>query len=130
MPPYRTFVAMALTALFSLAAYAASPSTTATASAQQRYQLERAACAAKSGDDRRTCLKEADAALAAARDPAPDGPTPTAENALQRCKPLPDPERRECETRMRSGTVSGSVKGGGVLRELVTIVPAASAANR
>ena len=36
--------------------------------------------------------------------------------------PLPDEERQACEARIRGlGTTSGSVAGGGILRQLVTI---------
>ncbi|KAF1020232.1 MAG: hypothetical protein GAK30_02656 [Paracidovorax wautersii] len=48
-------------------------------------------------------------------------------NALQRCAPLPADLRGDCESRVRGeGQVSGSVQGGGILRETVTttIVPA------
>ena len=135
MPACRTHVAAALIALFSLSASAAPTATptttpTATPSAQQRYAMERSACAAKTGDERSTCLKEANAALAAARNHELDGQKPVPGNALKRCQRLPDADRKECEARMRSGSVSGSVEGGGVLRQLVTTVPAASAASR
>lgn len=128
MSASRKFFATTLTALFAFGALTASA---ATSTAQERYEQDRTACAAaKPGADRSTCMKEASAALAAARRGELDKAKPSPDNALERCKPLPEAERKECEARMRSGTVSGSVEGGGVLRELVTTVPAASAASR
>jgi len=98
--------------------------------AQQRYQKERAVCLAGTGpQDRATCLKEAGAALAESRrqgltDPGQD----TASHQRQRCQVLPVADRGACLARMSGqGTASGSVAGGGILRELRTVVPAASA---
>jgi hypothetical protein len=97
--------------------------------AQSQYQKERARCLdGTSNQDRDTCLKEAGAALAEAR----RGTLGTDEgnyerNARERCTPLPDEERSSCLARMRGeGTTSGSVQGGGVIRELreVTSAPA------
>lgn len=95
----------------------------AAAQAQARYEKERAACiAGATGQAQSTCLREAAAARAEARHGALDGtPSSTyAANALERCRPLPDADRAACEARMRgAGTVTGSVEGGGILRELV-----------
>jgi len=98
--------------------------------AQQRYQKERAVCLAGTGpQDRVTCLKEAGAALAESRrqglsDPGQD----TASHQRQRCQVLPAADRSACLARMSGqGTASGSVASGGILRELRTVVPAASA---
>ena len=66
--------------------------------------------------DRATCLKEASAALQEAR----RGNLSTgdlAQNSVARCAGLPADDRRDCEMRMRSGASSGSVSGGGILRE-------------
>jgi hypothetical protein len=42
-------------------------------------------------------------------------------NALKRCEPLPEQDRKDCLARMQGqGTTSGSVAGGGIYRELVT----------
>lgn len=46
-------------------------------------------------------------------------------NALKRCDGLPEFYRRDCIDRVRGhGEVSGSVQGGGLLRESVTTLPA------
>ncbi len=110
------------------------------AGALARYRQERAVCnSGRSNQDRATCLKEAGAALAEARRGAlgaGDGDR-YADNALERCKPLPEADRKDCMARIEQGTQSGSVSGGGILRELVTreaaptdAAPAASAAPR
>ena len=45
-------------------------------------------------------------------------------NALQRCARLPEFYRVDCEARVRGqGQASGSVEGGGILRESVTTMP-------
>jgi hypothetical protein len=96
----------------------------ADASAQARYQQERARCmSGESGQDYATCLREAGAALQAARrGQLDDGDAKYRRNALERCKPLPADEAKDCRDRiMGQGTVSGSVKGGGIYREKTTI---------
>lgn len=107
--------------------------------AEARYRTERAACL--KGDtiqDRATCLKEAGAVLAEAkRQPRrPQQPSPSATdydaNALARCDRRPEDERADCRRMVRgSGSRSGSVAEGAVVRELVTksVAPAASAAS-
>lgn len=93
------------------------------AQAQLRFQQERAVClAGQSPQDRRTCLKEAGAALAEARRGGLDGdPAQHQRNQQQRCDSLSGDDQRDCLARMRGrGTAQGSVAGGGILRELVT----------
>ena len=89
---------------------------------RQTYQQDRAFCnSGQSSQDRATCLREAGAA--AQEGPrgnlsdAPEG------NQFARCDYHKDPNDREyCIRRMKGeGTVSGSVEGGGVLRELRVI---------
>lgn len=67
------------------------------------------------------CVEEALAAREAApRGELQDGAEPYQRNALLRCRALPAADRPACEARVRgSGTVSGSVEEGGILRELV-----------
>jgi len=95
--------------------------------AQARYQQERAACLdGSSPQDRATCLREAAAALSEARQGnLSDGQGSLRRNRVERCNVLPDDQRIDCLARMRGeGTTEGSVSGGGILREKVTIVPA------
>ncbi|MEO6409866.1 MAG: hypothetical protein ABIO45_14085 [Burkholderiaceae bacterium] len=84
---------------------------------QQAYQRERAVClSGQSSQDRATCLKEASAALVEARR---GGLTPASGADAERCNALAGVERAACVARMNgAGKVSGSVEGGGVLREL------------
>jgi hypothetical protein len=97
------------------------------AEAQARYKQDRAACiSGQSYQDRATCLREAGAALQAAkRRDLGDDQSSYEQNLLRRCEPLPAGEREDCVRRMHGeGTVKGSVEGGGTYRELRTIVPA------
>ena len=92
---------------------------------QNEFQKERAACLnGQSGEDRATCLKELGAARGEAkRGNLTDMPSAYQNNALARCSVLPPADRDDCARRVRGdGTISGSVKDGGVLRETRTIV--------
>jgi hypothetical protein len=95
--------------------------------AQARYEKDRAACnSGQSNQDRATCLREAGAALQEAkRGHLADGQTSYEKNQTIRCDSLKGDDRDDCLRRMHGeGTVSGSVEGGGVYRELRTTVPA------
>lgn len=95
--------------------------------AQARYQQDRAACiSGQTHQDRATCLREAGAALQAAkRGRSSESQSPYEQNRLIRCDRLPAGDREDCLRRMRGeGSVSGSVESGGVYRELRTTVPA------
>jgi hypothetical protein len=95
--------------------------------AQARYQQDRAACiSGQSYQDRATCLREAGAALQAAKSGhLDDGQTSYEQNRLIRCERLPAGDREDCVRRMQGeGTVKGSVESGGIYRELRTTVPA------
>lgn len=122
----RTFLILALASIGSAAVVSAADDARAT------YERERAAClSGRSAQDRATCLREAAAAYQEARRSHRGPVLPEdryADNALLRCQPLSPTDRAECERRMRSGTSSGSVTGGGVLRELRTVeeAPASS----
>lgn len=95
--------------------------------AQSRYQQERAACTdGTSQQDRATCLKEAGAARDEARaGRLGSGHAANEANATARCNALPAKDRSDCIARINgAGTTHGSVKEGGIYRELVTTVPA------
>ena len=95
--------------------------------AQARYEQDRAACmSGQSYQDRATCLKEAGAALQEAkRGRLGDEQSSYEQNRMARCERLTGGDREDCVRRMRGeGTVSGSVEGGGIYRELRTTVPA------
>lgn len=89
---------------------------------------ERAACmtgATQQAQD--TCLREAANAAAEQRKGGLEAP-PGADlkaNAMRRCEALGGDDRADCETRVQGGgQATGSVAGGGVLREVETVVPA------
>ena len=97
------------------------------AEAQARYQQDRAACiSGQTHQDRATCLREAGAALQQAkRGGIGDDQSAYEQNRLIRCDRLVAGDREDCLRRMHGeGTVSGSVEGGGIYRELRTTVPA------
>ena len=99
----------------------------ASADAGTAYQRERANCLSlQSTEDRATCLREAAAAHAQRRKgAAPEDAAAFERNALQRCDAQPGDDRKACIARMRGeGSTSGSVAGGGILREKVSVVPA------
>ena len=108
-------------------AMAADPVRSADADLQAKYQRERAACmnGQTTNEDRAACLREAAAALAEARrGNLTDGQGQLGKNAKDRCNVLSGDERADCIARTNGeGSVSGSVGGGGILREKVTIVP-------
>lgn len=90
-----------------------------------RYQSEVRACMdGRTAADQATCLKEARNAQAAKkRGQLDDAGERYRANARARCDVLGGEEKAACEARMMGyGNVSGSVAGGGVLREVETVV--------
>jgi hypothetical protein len=95
---------------------------------QLRFEADVQSCrSGKTGQAFDACMNEAKAVLAA---PAGSLPSVSAEQrkkaASLRCDVLTGDEHAACVARMQGeGTVSGSVAGGGVLREIVTteVVP-------
>jgi hypothetical protein len=90
------------------------------------YQQDRAACiSGHSGAERAPCLREAGAALQEARRGGLDDRQAQFEqNRLLRCDRQPPADRPDCLRRMSGeGSTSGSVEGGGIYRELVTVPP-------
>lgn len=112
-------VAVSLCATQALAAERA-----ASSEAQATYKRDRAACMSSAhAGDRATCLQEAGAALQEAkRGGLSNEKAQFDRNRLARCDNQPPQDRAECVRRMNEGTVSGSVQGGGITRELVTPV--------
>ena len=111
-----------------LAASAAAVAQTPPQDARARYEQEREKCMTNNTQDTfATCLREANNALDAARKGQLSSPGAAAPgNATQRCAALQSTaEQAECVRRMQNSPVSGSVSGGGVLRESVTttVVP-------
>ncbi|MEO8839399.1 MAG: hypothetical protein ABI351_11885 [Herbaspirillum sp.] len=88
--------------------------------AEAHYQQDRALClGGQSGESQATCLREAGAALSEAkRGRLGNGSAHYSQNALNRCKAQPKEDQEACRARIDGGGVtSGSVTGGGVLRE-------------
>ena len=93
------------------------------ADARARYEQERQACMTNNTQDTlATCLRDATNAYDAARKGQLSDPGPIAmANATQRCQAFQNAQdRAECVRRVESEPASGSVSGGGVLRESVT----------
>ncbi len=95
-----------------------------------RMQSERATCDGVQ-QDKAACLREAGAARqeAGRNGLTTDGRAGNNANAMARCDLQPMADRADCEARLRgaagsSTSTSGSVMGGGVIRETVTPVPA------
>ncbi|HZT55087.1 MAG TPA: hypothetical protein VFA35_02605 [Burkholderiaceae bacterium] len=116
--------ALAVTAftLVGACALAATPSR----DVQTRYEHERARClSGQSGQVQDACLKEAvNARDAALKGQLADGNGRLRQNATQRCDVLAGDDKRDCLARITGAantSESGSVKGGGILRESVTI---------
>lgn len=90
-----------------------------------KYNQEVRACqSGSSQQDRETCMQEARNARAALRRGELDkGKENFTANAMARCQPLSGEYKAACEARvMGFGTASGSVAGGGLLREVETVV--------
>lgn len=98
----------------------------AQASVDAVYNKERAAClAGRTGQDQKTCLKEA----AAAREEARRGHLKTANeeelanNALLRCQRVAEEDRQDCRAMvLGQGTRDGSVQTGGILKRIDRMV--------
>lgn len=114
-------IGLSVAALFAPGAQAAD-------SAAAQYQQDVARCHNTPGIDKQACLKEAGAALEAARRGALTSPSQQAEirNQTERCNMLPAGQREDCLKLMSEPDtrVEGSVQGGGVLRETTITIPA------
>ncbi|HEY8049399.1 MAG TPA: hypothetical protein VIE63_09520 [Ramlibacter sp.] len=124
-------VSFGATALFAITAAAAqvaggnSAPMGAPVDASGSYRAEVQSCMqGRTAEDQATCLKEARNAQAdRKRGQAGGNGENYAANARARCNVLSGEDRSACEARMMGyGTVSGSVAGGGVLREVETVV--------
>ena len=105
----------------------AGASATTPSAAEARYQQDRANClAGKTAEDQKTCLKEAGASLQAARQHDLSSPSQAERiaNARKACDPLSGLDKKACLARAEGdGTISGSVAGGGVIKENSVTVP-------
>jgi len=122
---FASAVALAAT-LFSGAALAQSTPAQPSAAACDGVQQDKAACQREAGAARQEAGRNG---LTTGSASALDA------NALARCKLQPAADQADCEARVRgasatggSASTSGSVMGGGVIRETVTPVPAPATA--
>lgn len=100
------------------------------------YVQERANCeTGRTAQDRATCLKEAGAAAEERKRNGLANAGAARQNATERCKALPAKDQGDCLARIEGPaavnqqvTTSGSVAGGGVLRETRTTITGAEAA--
>lgn len=106
------------------AAYAQPSGGTVGIDASGSTSSERAACmSGRTQQDQATCLQEANNAAADKKKGELTTQGPVAVNALTRCEPLAGQDRAACEARILGyGSTSGSVAGGGVIREVETVV--------
>jgi len=124
-------IAITVAAVFSTFSVGAISATAAAPTpAETRYQQDRARClAGHAAEGRETCLKEAGAALQASREHDLHTPSPAemSANERRRCEPLSGADKKDCFKRAAGmdTTVTGSVAGGGQLKETTTIVPGA-----
>jgi hypothetical protein len=126
-------VATALAGAFASATVAFAGEPVATGDAKALYQKERMNCeTGNTQQDKATCLKEAGAALDEKRRGRLDNSGSPAANATDRCHGLPEKDRADCLARVmgpkrpnQKVTVSGSVEGGGVIKETTTTTPGA-----
>lgn len=127
--PLRTLASMGLSLLMAAGAAVAQVPITATGTTgidtSGDVRKERAACMdGRTQQDQATCLREANNAAAEKRSGKLDNSGGQFEaNARQRCEVLTGEDRTACEARvMGYGSKQGSVAGGGVIREVETVV--------
>ena len=123
-------VAAALAGAFATATtFAGEP--VATGDAKALYLKERANCeSGNTTQDKATCLKEAGAALDQKKKGKLDNSGSPVANATDRCNALPQKDRADCIARVmgpnspnQKVTASGSVQGGGMIKETTTTTP-------
>ena len=95
-------------------------------SATHNYQQDIQHCDQYSGEQRKTCRREAGAALQAERHNKLEKHNSNLDaNRQARCQRLPVDRQQDCLKSMtgQDTTIRGSVEGGGILRETTTVVP-------
>lgn len=119
-----SFSVAALVAMTAAAAQVAGAPDGAELDTSGMYRSEVQSCMqGKTGQDQADCLKEARNAQADKKRGVLDSGANYQANARARCGVLAGEDKAACEARMMGyGTVSGSVAGGGVIREVETVV--------
>lgn len=122
----KSLVSFGVAALLAVTAATAQVTAGPTAiDATGHYEKEVQACmSGQSQQDRETCLREARNAQAEKKRGALDNAGGQFDaNKVARCEPLAGEEKAACQARMMGyGNATGSVAGGGVLREVETVV--------
>lgn len=122
----KSLVSFGVAALLAVTAATAQVTAGPTAiDATGHYEKEVQACmAGQTQQDRETCLREARNAQAEKKRGALDNAGAQFDaNKVARCEPLAGEEKAACQARMMGyGNTTGSVAGGGVLREVETVV--------
>ena len=122
----KSLVSFGVAALLAVTAATAQVAAGPTAiDATGHYEKEVQACmSGQTQQDRETCLREARNAQAEKKRGALDGAGAQFDaNKVARCEPLAGEEKAACHARMMGyGNTSGSVAGGGLLREVETVV--------
>ena len=123
----KSLLSFGVVALLAVTAATAQVATGTTGiDASGSYQQEVNACmTGKTQQDQATCLREARNAQADKKRGALDNDAAgnLKANAVARCNALGGEEKAACQARMMGlGSASGSVAGGGVLREVETVV--------
>ncbi len=136
IPTTRLLAALGCSLLLASGAALAQVPVTATGTtgidASGNVQKEREAClTGRTQQDQATCLREANNAAAEKRSGKLDNSGAQFDaNARQRCEVLTGEDRVACEARvMGYGNTQGSVAGGGVIREVETVVVPAGATS-
>jgi hypothetical protein len=121
-----SLVSFGVAALLAMSAATAQVATGTTGiDASGSYQQEVQACmSGKTQQDQATCLKEARNAQADKKRGVLDNAGANFQaNAVSRCNALTGEDKAACQARMMGfGNATGSVAGGGVLREVETVV--------
>lgn len=125
--PLRHLTVAALASLACLSGALAAPPDALT-QAQDRYRSDMAVCnSGQSNQTPATCRQEAASALDQAKSGAiHNDPQQYQNNALKRCEAHQGDDRTACVARiLGQGDITTGTRAGGVLRESVTVTPAA-----
>jgi hypothetical protein len=127
----NSFMYWGLSAALACVAAVAQPTEPTGIDASGSTAAERAACmSGRTQQDQATCLEEARNAAADKKKGELTTQGPVGVNALTRCEPLSGQDRAACEARILGyGSTSGSVAGGGVIRQVETVVLPKDQAN-
>lgn len=126
----RLLIPVLFAAVAGLAGTSAFAQAPTAASAQEQYRIDVERCrSGQTSQDEKTCLREAGAALQAARrHQLIEGSPSFDHNQRARCEHLTGTEREDCLLLMSdpNAIVQGSVDGGGIIRETTITIPADS----